>query len=61
MPSTHIRKQQSLDISKNPHVNFEFTLYNIQFTYANDKKITSWHNPIIMQIYKCEQLVIHIM
>ncbi len=39
MPSTHIHKQQSLDISKIPHINSYFTLYNIQFTYANDEKI----------------------
>jgi UDP-3-O-acyl-N-acetylglucosamine deacetylase len=39
MLSTHIHKQQSLNISKISHVNSYFTLYNIHFTYANDKKI----------------------
>ncbi len=33
---------------------------NIRFTYANDEKIAYLNNPIIMQTYKCEQLVIHI-
>jgi hypothetical protein len=59
--STHIHKQQSLDLSKIPHANSYFTLYNIQFTYAINEKIVQWHSSlIIMQTYKCEQLVIHI-
>jgi hypothetical protein len=32
-------------------------MYNIWFTYANDEKIDYRDNPIIMQTYKCEQLL----